>query len=137
MRIIVFLRFTTYVVCATALWLSQQGIRVIPVSLSPPEVSDRISDALSAVRLQTALVAKKNFRNARLSGSEVVALARRAANATEDYLKNYGEPQISLDQEGGKLIWHVSYYYIPSLAGGFFTVSIDDQTQETKVGGGM
>lgn len=127
--------------CVAAIFLAMREHRVLPVTLSDDdpysEESQRLDDKRRAEELAAAILKKQDFRNTRMSGSEVIAKALAIAKKDGDDLSDYGEPQIALREKDGRLVWFVSFYRLPGFPGGFFTIGIDDTSGETTVYPGM
>jgi hypothetical protein len=92
-----------------------------------------IRDRREAHDRAVAVVAQKDFRDARLSGRKVIALAEEALKALGHDFSDSGAPQVSLREVDGRLVWGVTYYSVPRTPGGFGTVVIDDTTESTKI----
>jgi hypothetical protein len=137
MKTIPFIRLASYAICVVVFLLRDGRRSVIPVDLVGEEFSQRLMDRDRAARLSAAIIQQKDFRYTRLSGREVIALAESTARQSGDDLTDYGEPQISLTEEDGRVVWSVSFHHIPLFPGGFFTVAVDDQTRATKIYPGM
>jgi hypothetical protein len=93
----------------------------------------QLRDQRNAHERAALVLRHKDFRHTRLSGSEVVSLAQKVARDRGNDLSDFGDPQIWLDVEGGRLVWRVVFYRVPPIPGVFFTVGVDDENRTTKV----
>ena len=140
MRRLSYIRLLSYAVCIAVVFLASRENRVIPITLADDpfsEESQRRDDKRMAIELASAIPRKKEFRDTRMSGQEVVAAALAVATRDAHGLSGYGEPQVTLDERDGRLVWFVSFHHIPAFPGGFFTVGIDDTTGDTTIYPGM
>jgi len=147
MKAITCIRLATYAMFLVAICLVYHWPRVIPAQLWGEDDQiklearrDWVENYEAVMKVLDAIPHHKDFRDTRMSGIQVIATAIAAAKSDGTNLNNFREPVISLGEEKGKLVWHVTFYgnQVPPVPGGFFTVVIDDQTdQVTEIAPGM
>jgi len=148
MRALTYIRLATYALFLAAVFLVfHNRVHVITAQLWGYEDEvrlaarrDWLADYNRITKELEAIPRHKDFRDTRMSGSQVVAIANAAAKSDGTDLKRFREPEISLGAENGKLVWYAGFYEIsdPPIPGGFFTVVIDDKTgQVTEIAPGM
>ena len=151
MKAITCIRLATYAMFLAAICLVYHWPRVMPAPYLLGEVDqvkldarrDYLENYGEVMKALDAIPRHKDFRDTRMSGIQVIATAITAAKSDYTNLNNYREPEISLGEEKGKLVWYVTFRekqtdYKVSIAGGFFTIVIDDQTgQVTEIAPGM
>jgi hypothetical protein len=97
----------------------------------------QLRDQREAHERAVLVLRHKDFRHTRLSGSEVVSIAQKVARDRGEDLSSFGDPQISLQVEDGRLVWHVAFYHVPVIPGAFFTIGVDDENRTTAVYPGL
>ena len=142
MRAITYIRFATYAMILVAVYWVFHWPRVIPARLWCEEEQvkfeaqqdwwanyNRIKETLDAIPR------RKDFRETRMSGSQVIAIAIATIKSRGYDLKAYSEPEISLGEENGKMLWYVHFggKSFPYIGGDFVTVVIDDRTGQTDI----
>jgi hypothetical protein len=137
MKKLSYLRLASYAICIAAFCVAASEKRLLRVFLWGSEDQEALEDRQSAKRLSAAILKQKGFQHTRMSGSEVVAAAITAAKKEGNDMRGYGEPQITLNEKDGSLVWTVSFYHTPRFPGGFFGVGVDDQTGATTIYPGM
>jgi hypothetical protein len=137
MKIVVCLRVLAYVFCSISFYLLLHQHESLPLNLVGYEFGAHLdSERQASAKLRTVF-SSTLFESARMSGREVVALAKQHAGISENEMRDIGAPQIFLQSKGGVLIWRVSFDTIPPIPGGFCMVEIVDQTGEASVHLGM
>ena len=142
MRALTYIRLATYAMFLVAAFLVYRGARVqvIPAQLWGDDDQEKFelrqwqreTDERTTKVLGT-LPWRENFRNTRMSGSQVLAVAIAALKNAGIDPKDFRQPEVLLREEKGKLVWDVYFYPFKFADSGFHDVEVDDQTGQTEL----
>lgn len=117
-------RFGSYTVIVVIAAMMKRQIGVIPLHALGEEDEEILRSEPERQMADNIIVRSAAFQDSRLSGSSVLAIARKSATEHGQNLSNYLPPCIALRAQNGRLLWVVSYraVYLP----GQFEIRIDD-----------
>jgi hypothetical protein len=117
-------RLGTYATIVVIAVMMRRQIGVIPLHALGEEDEEILRSEPERQKSDNILVRSVAFQDSKLSGSSVLAIARKSATEHGQNLSNFLPPCIALRGQSGRLLWVVSYraVYLP----GQFEIRIDD-----------
>ena len=107
------------------------------IAICSPCLAGSEATSRSAANPEKEVASTPGFETTKICGRDVLRLATERAQKEKIDFTQFRSPVITLTQKKGRMTWIVIWYLKEAVAGGFFTVHVDDETGAAELVGGM